>query len=182
MVIDGISEDIRRRREEYLELMAQHGSMSPAEIIASVRETQARLLDVFGSVTESDALRKPAPGEWCLRELAQHAVFTERLIAKIIHHGARGEIPSREDLEGAGIGMMPPDDGKTYDEILDDLRSMNDALVRSLEELPAEPNRELKMPHPFFGPLDCLEWAGFQRVHDTDHIHHAEKIIASTAE
>ncbi len=175
-----VSEDIKQRRDEYMQLMAEHGAKLPNEIIESVRETQARLLETFGRATEEQALRKPAPDEWNLRELALHAVFTERLIAKIIHHGSRGEIPSAEDLEGAGIGMMPNDDGRSYAQILEELRSRNEDLIRAVEGLPDKPNRELKMPHPYFGPLDCLEWAGFQRVHDTDHIQHAQKILAST--
>jgi hypothetical protein len=56
---------------------------------------------------------------------------------------------------------------------------MNGALVESLQGLPDEPDMEMKLPHPFFGPLNCLEWAGFQRVHDTDHIQHAGKILAA---
>jgi hypothetical protein len=27
--------------------------------------------------------------------------------------------------------------------------------------------------------LNCKEWAAFQRVHDEDHVQHAEKILAA---
>jgi len=174
-----VSEDIIQRKDEYLQVMAEHGAMSPEEIVASVQTTQECMIDVFGRASEAQALHKPAPDEWCLRELALHAVFTERLIAKIIHHGARGAIPPAEDLEGAGIGMMPDDDGRSYAAILDDLRRMNVELLDAVRALPEQPDREMKLPHPFFGPLNCLEWAGFQRVHDTDHLQHAERILAS---
>jgi hypothetical protein len=31
--------------------------------------------------------------------------------------------------------------------------------------------------HPWFGELNCREWAVFQRVHDEDHIRHAGKMV-----
>ena len=175
-----ISEDIQQRRDEYMQLMHEHGAKSQDEIIDSVRETQEQLLTIFESVTEEQALRKPAPDEWSLHELAVHAAFTERLIAKIIHYGSRNSVPPAEDLEGAGIGMMPKDEYPTYAGVLADLRQRNADLLDALRALPETPDMEMKMPHPFFGPLNCLEWAGFQRVHDTDHIQHAGKILAST--
>ena len=160
--------------------MHDHDTKSREQIIESVRETQAELLGIFSGTSAARAARKPADDEWSLHELALHAVFTERLIAKLIHHAARGTNPPAEDLEGAGIGMMPKDSDRTYEEVIDDLRRVNEDLLDAVRGLPEEPDREMKPAHPFFGPLNCLEWAGFQRVHDTDHIQHAEKILTAT--
>jgi len=140
-----------------------------------------QFLDIMRAPSETQALRKPAPEEWSLRELALHAAFTERLIAKLIHHTARGEFPAPADLEGAGIGMMPPDDGRPYARVLADIERTNVDIITAIEALPEAPDLEFRLAHPFFGPLNCLEWAGFQRVHDTDHIQHARKIIAATS-
>ena len=175
-----VSADIQGRRDEYLQIMHDHGAMPPAQIVESVRASQAEFLAVLTAIPEEQALRKPAPDEWSLRELALHAAFTERLIGKLIHHAARGEAPPRADLEGAGIGMMPSDEGQAYAAILADLDRYNAALLDAVRALPEAPDLEFRIPHPFFGPLNCLEWAGFQRVHDTDHIQHAQKIIAAT--
>ena len=64
-----------------------------------------------------------------------------------------------------------------------------DLLERDREELfaralAADPESRLDgtVNHPFFGPLNCLEWAGFQRVHDLDHIQHARRIIAAVSD
>jgi hypothetical protein len=175
-----VSEDIQRRRDEYTQLMRDHAAMRPAEIVESVRASQAQFLEIMRAVREEQALRKPAPEEWSLRELALHAAFTERLIAKLIHHTARREIPAAADLEGAGIGMMPPDDGRPYAGVLDEIERMNAEIIAAIESLPASPDLEFRLAHPFFGQLNSHEWAGFQRVHDTDHIQHARKIIAAT--
>ena len=175
-----VSEDIQRRRDEYMEVMREHGRKAPAEIVRSVAETQSALLALFSSVAEPQAARKPAPDEWCLHELALHAVFTERLIAKLVHHLARGSMPPAEDFEGAGIGMMPKGDAQSYADVLRDLSRVNEELLNSIRNLPERPNAEFVAPHPFFGPLNCLEWAGFQRVHDTDHLQHGEMILSAT--
>ena len=58
----------------------------------SVVETEDALLALLWSVPESRVLQQPAPGEWCLRELALHALFTEPLISKLVHYMARGSM------------------------------------------------------------------------------------------
>lgn len=171
-----VSPEIQGRIDEYKLLMRDLGAQPPKTIIARVGETQARLLSVLEPVPEAAALWKPAPDEWCLRELAIHAAFTERLVTKLVHCVARGEAPTADDLRGAGIGMMPEDDGRPYAAALEWLREMNEELVRAVQGLPDDPNREMRLPHPIFGPLGCTEWAAFQRVHDLDHIQHAERI------
>ena len=174
-----ISDDIKANRDRYVAIMTEHGAKRPDAIIESLRETQEELLSIFRSATDEQSSTKPAPDEWSLHDLAVHAVFTERLIAKLIHHASRGTFPSPEDLEGAGIGMMPKGNERSYSEVLDDLARKNGDLLDTVRDLPVEPNTEMRPPHPYFGPLNCREWAGFQRVHDLDHIQHARKILAA---
>ncbi len=176
-----VSADIETNRERYLAIMAEHGTMTPEDIVVSLTETQAELHAIFSSASVEQADIKPAPEEWCLLELARHAAFTERLVIKLVHHLARSEFPSAEDLEGSGIGMMPPDDDRGYAEVLVDLAAKNAAMLDAVRALPEHPNVELQAPHPFFGQLNCKGWAGFQRVHDLDHIQHSRKILAGMA-
>ena len=175
-----VSQDIIDARDQYMALMHTHGSMGADAIVDSVRETQDELLAIFRSVDEQRAGARPAPDEWSMHDLARHAAFTERLIAKLVHHLARGGTPSAEDFKGAGIGMISEEDGRSYADVLDELASRHAELIDAVRALPGAPNTEMKLPHPFFGPLNCLEWAGFQRVHDLDHIQHARKILAAT--
>ncbi len=175
-----VSEDIQASRDFYVALMRDHGTMTPGRIIASVRETQDKLLAIYRSVSEAQAQWKPAEDEWSMHQLALHTAFTERLVGKLVYHMARSSTPAAEDLEGAGIGMMPKDDRRGYAEVLDHLGSKNRDLLDVLRDLPAAPDMEMKLPHPFFGRLNCLEWAGFQRVHDLDHIQHARKILSAS--
>lgn len=174
-----VSENITRRRDEYLQLIRDISAQPPAGIVASVAETQDALLVLLRSAPESRVLVRPAPDEWCLRDLALHAAFSERLISKLVHYMARGSMPPPEDLAGASIGMMPEGDVRAYADIVLHLGAMNDELLDAVRNLPENPNTEMLVPHFLFGPLNCLEWAGFQRVHDTDHIQHAEQILAA---
>ena len=176
-----VSDEIQANRERYLQIMQRHATMTGDAIVDSVRETQDELLAIYDAVDDEVARRKPAADEWSVHELALHTVFTERLIAKLIHYTARGSMPTAEDLEGAGLGMMPEGDTRPYRAVVDDLRRTNEALLDSVRGLPEQPDTEMKLPHPFFGSLNCLEWAGFQRVHDLDHIQHVRKIIAAVA-
>lgn len=173
-----VSENIARRRDEYMQLIRDIGRQAPADIVRSVAETQDALLVLLRLAPESRVLQQPAPGEWCLRDLALHAMFTEQLISKLIHHVSRGSLPPPEDLAGAGIGMMPAGDTRRYADVVAHLTVVNAELLDAVHNLPETPNTEMLVPHPFFGPLNCLEWAGFQRVHDTDHIQHAQQIPA----
>jgi hypothetical protein len=177
-----VSEDIQRRREEFMQIMQAHGAMAHEDILSSVRETQRELFAIFRSCDEQRAARKPADDEWAVRGLALHALFTEQLIAKLVHHLSRGATPPPEAFEGAGIGMMPADDGRSYSAVVDGLKEANEAMLAAIRDLPEEPNLELKLPHPFFGPLNSREWAGFQRVHDLDHIQHVRKILAAVGD
>jgi len=174
-----VSQEIQQRIGEYTLLMRDLGVQPRETIVARVRETQGRLLGVLAAVDESGARWKPADDEWCIRELTLHARFTEQLVAKLVHCAARGIPPTAEDLAGAGIGMMPADDGRSYAGVLDDLRAANEGVIDAVRAAPDEPNMEFRMPHPIFGPLNCFEWAAFQCVHDLDHIQHAERIRAA---
>jgi hypothetical protein len=174
-----VSPEITQRIDEYKLLMRELGAQPPEAIIARLRESQTRLLSVLEPVALTAALWKPARDEWCLRELTVHAAFTERLVAKLVHHAARSAPPPAEDLRGAGIGMMPEGELPSYAAALDGLRAMNEELVREVRALPDDPDTGMRLPHPIFGPLNCLEWAVFQCVHDTDHLQHAERIRAA---
>ena len=39
---------------------------------------------------------------------------------------------------------------------------------------------EAMLDHPFFGPLNCREWAAFQRIHDGDHAGQIEQIKSAS--
>ena len=74
--------------------------------------------------------------------------------------------------------MTVEDDARPFDGWIVDLRTANDKMIETILHLPVTPDLTVTPAHPFFGPLNCREWAAFQRVHDEDHVQHAEKILA----
>jgi hypothetical protein len=169
-----VSEDVVQRVVGYM----QHQATKPrADVIAMVAENQQKLADVFASVSEEAAAIKPAADEWSLRDLIRHVIDAEDSVASLIADAARGRQPKPR----GGIGSMVEDDGRAFSAFVDRLRESNELFQRTMGELPETPDLGVTPKHPFFGPLNCLEWCIFQRVHDADHIQHAQKIIAAVA-
>ena len=169
-----VSEDIVTRVTSYIQ---HQGAKSPEAIVALVTTSQERFLAVVDPLADDLAARKPADDEWSLRELIRHVIDAEARVATLVHDLARGTRPEG----GRQAGMMLEDDGRPFAAFVAQLREVNAALLEAVRTLPEEPNIDEKANHPFFGPLNCKEWAAFQRVHDEDHVQHAGKILAAAA-
>jgi hypothetical protein len=165
-------EDVRDRVTSYIQ---HQGAKPPDAIHDLVSASHQRFLDVVSGLADDVASRKPAPGEWSVRELICHVIDAERGVRGLVHNLSRGEPPARD----RGPGLMIEDTGQPFAWFVDHLRALNEDLLREILAIPANPNVDLKAPHPFFGPLNGKEWAAFQRVHDEDHIQHAQKILAA---
>ncbi len=163
--------EVRDRVTSYIQ---HQGAKSPDAILELVRTSQQRFLDVVSQLDDEIAARKPAPDEWSVRELIRHVIDAEQSVALLVRHLSRGERPPG----GGGAGRMVEDTGQPFREFVTRLRGANTELLDQIRSLPAGPDLEMKAPHPFFGPLNGKEWAAFQRVHDEDHVQHAQKILA----
>ncbi len=167
-------DEVRDRVTSYIK---HQGAKSPAAIIDLVRTSQQKYVDIVSAVSDDVAAKKPAPDEWCIRELTMHVLSAQDSVALLVHNLSRSEPPPT----GRGAGQLVDDNGQPFAAIVDDLRALNARLLDEIANLPAEPALEPKSPHPFFGPLNCKEWAAFQRVHDEDHVQHAQKILAAVS-
>jgi hypothetical protein len=170
-----VTEDVATRVRGYIQ---HQGKKAPATVAGIVAEPQARLLGILEPLDDSVTTRKPAPDEWCVRELLRHVIDAENGTASVIERLAAGTAVS---VDARAAGAKREDAGPTYAQMLDELRAANKRLQDVLAALPAAPNMQLTAPHPFFGELNCVEWAAFQKVHDEDHIQHANKILAAVA-
>jgi hypothetical protein len=166
-------DDVRDRVTSYIQ---HQGTKSREALIDLVRTSQGRYAGAVSGAGEELSARKPAPEEWSLRELTRHVITTEDFVSDLIAAVARGQQPPERR---GGLGMMREDDGRPYSALLDDLQAVNAKMLETIGALPEQPDVSIKPAHPFFGPLNCLEWAAFQRVHDEDHVQHAGKILAA---
>ncbi len=173
-----VSEDVIQRVGGYIRHQA---TKSRGAIVDMVAANQQRYLEAIGALSDDAANRRPpADGEWCVRELTLHVIATEEYVARAIHHAARGEQPPPRVPPG-GIGMTIPDEGQPFAALVERLRATNEQMLETIRDVPESPDLTVTPEHPFFGPLDCLQWSVFQRIHDEDHIQHAARIIAETS-
>jgi hypothetical protein len=170
-----LTEDVRNRVTSYLQ---HQGTKSKDALADLVRTSQQRYLDVVSAVSDEIAARKPAEDEWSVRELTRHVVAAQRSVADLIWHTARKQPPPPRP---AGLGMTVDDDGRPFAAWVDELRAANEKVLETIIGLPDAPDTSIKPAHPLFGPLNCREWAAFQRVHDEDHVQHAAKILAAVS-
>ena len=170
-----LPDDVLERVISYIKYQATKRDGLPG----LVTKSQQRFLDAVGSVSEGVAAKAPpGEGEWCRRQLILHVIDAESSVATIIEKLARGEQP---DAGRRGAGSMADDDGAPFSSYVERLRGVNQTLLGAIAALPTKPNLDATAPHPFFGQLNCLEWAAFQRVHDEDHVQHAAKILAAVS-
>ena len=168
-----VTEDVRSRVRSYIE----HQAEKPPEAIAGmVAEAQQRLIEVLSRADEAGARKPEAAGEWCLHDLTRHVVGAEEGVARVVERLARGEHVERDS--SATSSLDAPE--IPYAELIERLRGANEQMLAAIRGLPADADKDARAPHPFFGELNCVEWAVFQRVHDADHLQHAQKIIAAT--
>jgi hypothetical protein len=165
-------DEVRDRVTSYIK---HQGAKSPDAIMDLVRTSQQKYLEIVSAVPHDIAAKKPAPEEWSIRELTLHVLSAQDSVALLVHNLSRSEPPPT----GRGAGQLVEDKGQPFAAIVEDLRALNVRLLDEVANMPAEPALEPKSPHPFFGPLNCKEWAAFQRVHDEDHVQHARKILAA---
>jgi hypothetical protein len=168
-----VSDDVRERVTSYIKHQA---GKSTASIVDLVRTSQEGLLAALDGVPEDVAAKKPAPDEWSLHDLIRHVIDAEDSVARIVERLSRGDPPERVAVAGSMV-----DGAGAFSDLVARLRASNRRLLDTIAALPADANREAQYPHPFFGPLNCCEWAAFQRVHDADHLQHAGKIIAAVS-
>lgn len=169
-----VSDDIRARVTSYIKHQAGKG---PEPVAALVADSQGRLIELLASVEEPVTTRKPAPDEWCVRELLRHVIDAQQGVATVVQRLSSGTAVQPD--ERRSVGMRREDGGQPYAAMLDELRTADARLQEAIAALPPQPDMSLTAPHPFFGELNCIEWAAFQKVHDEDHIQHANKIIAA---
>ena len=165
-------DEVRDRVTSYIQ---HQGKKSPSAIVDLVRTSQERYIETIGAVADDVAARKPAPEEWSVRELTRHVIDAESNVSELVRLLAVGQHPDAK----SGAGRMIEDDGRPFAQYVDVLRDVNARMLEAIGQLTESPNLEEKAPHPFFGMLNCKEWAAFQRIHDEDHVQHAQKILTA---
>ncbi len=112
---------------------------------------------------------KPAPDEWCLKELVSHLRDTEREVhqmqIELFKEGGEPFIPRPDTSVWANQRDYLHEDCATA------LKEFNEARRNTLNTLKGTSDWERKARHAIFGPTNFLEVVGFIAEHDRLHIH-----------
>ena len=169
-----VTDDIRERILSYIREQAVKPRAELAELVAVHQRQYAALVE---DVSDDVASKSAGASEWSLRELTCHVILAKQSVFQIIASLARGETLSGDALGEAG--SMLDDDGRAFAAYVAQLDVANARMLETIRSLPESPDLTVTARHPWLGPLDCLEWAANQLVHDADHVQHARKILAA---
>lgn len=169
-----VTDDIRERILVYVRELA---SQPPSQIAAEMAASQEQFLSQLEGISDDVAARRPAEGEWSLRELLRHVVLADEIVARTIAALAQGNA-----VVGGGIaerGTMLDDDGRSFAAYVAAARDAGAHLLDTIRDIGPSSSVTTMERHPLLGRLNCVEWAASQRVHAADHTQHAAKIIAA---
>lgn len=164
-------------RNAILNYVRQLAAMPAEDVAAQLSETQQLLASRLAGVSDDAAGTHAAPSEWSVRDLTRHMVRAESVVAAFVETLACGDT-SLGDLT-APEGDSLEDDSRPFAAWVDDLRQADARLLAALRDLPPSHDLATTALHPFLGPLNCVEWAASQRVHDADHIQHVTRLLTS---
>ena len=161
----------------------KHNSKKSNEAVRDlVEHGHKRLLEIIDGLSEGQATFRPSAEEWSVLDTMQHVVAAKKGVARMCEELARGEQPGGIGGEGEETQKQDGVTGRAYATLAEATQAAvaaNEELIAFVNGLSDASNTEVTFAHFLFGPLNCREWAVFQRVHDGDHGGQIEKIKAA---
>ena len=147
-----------------------------------VQQGHEQLINSIAGLTVEQATFKPSAEEWSVLETMTHILEVKVGVVEICEALARGELPEPASAELNDKRMRDGFSVPTFakpEEASEAAVKAHEGMVAFVDSLSYATNTEITHDHSFVGPLNCREWAVFQRVHDGDHGGQIEKIKAS---
>lgn len=151
---------------------------TPEALLAVLRSTPAALATLTAALPDATWSRKPAPGEWCLTEIACHLRDVEREVnlprfRKLLTE-VNPFVVGTETDRWAEERQYAKQDGR---QALIEFTAARKESLALLEGLQDEWTRKAR--HAIFGPTTLQELAGFAAGHDRVHVQQAWKTMKS---
>jgi len=160
-------------KERVLSYIAHQSEKQPEGIAGVVEQGHDQLVGLLEGLSDEQAAFKAGAEDWSVLEVLRHVVGSKRGVARRCSVLARGE---------ASASFEPADEVGPFASLSEARAALNAGhreLLASVRAPTPDANVDVTFDHPFFGPLNCREWAVFQRVHDGDHAGQIEKIKAA---
>jgi uncharacterized damage-inducible protein DinB len=129
----------RPQPDEYASYYQRYVDLAPEDDIVAALDAQShetsRLLE---SLTEQQASNRYAPDKWSVKQLLGHVTDAERIFAYRALCVGRGETKPLPGFEQEGFVTNGAFDGRTLEDLADELATVRKANVMMLRALPDE--------------------------------------------
>lgn len=160
--------------QSVLSYVNHQAGKGPDELRRLIERTVAEFDERLAGMSEEQARFRPGDDEWSVNDVLHHISSATAWTAGVASALARGgATPPAGDVSpepAAGDGSLASLRARMADAW--------DAVRRSLDGLPAEPDLSAAFRHPAFGDLNCMQWLAFVRVHALDHAQQIDEIKA----
>jgi hypothetical protein len=158
-------------KQQVVGYLKHQASKSTSDLLTLVDRAAGWIEQSLAGVSESQARFRPSPDEWSVAEVLRHVDASMRSTGRTIEALATGK-EARPEMDA------PPsieDAGKTLAELRSGVAASYDEVRAAVAAIPDGPTEATAL-HPFFGDLNCKEWAAFVYVHSRDHADQIEKV------
>jgi hypothetical protein len=166
------TEKLQNRIAQGLQWLAKVRGESPGQIAVRLKGYADDLVAALEGLTDPQWTFKPAEDQWSVREVCLHVSNSVRgtaMLTKVLAAGNDGP----DDIR---MGVLDEDDGAPADEIIDRVRKTFQRADDATRSLGGDVNTEKTAKHPYFGALNCKDWAVFNLMHVSIHIQQIERI------
>ncbi len=152
--------------------LAQVREESADQLNARLADYEASLNDRIHGLTNDQLTFLPSPDHWSIRQVCLHITHSVRTVAIIVSTLAGG----KDGPEKIAMGLMDDDHGDNEEELSRRLREAFQLADDATRLLDGNFNNDQTTDHPFFGALNCKEWAVFNLMHVSIHIQQIDRI------
>jgi uncharacterized damage-inducible protein DinB len=165
------------------------------EILASLENGSAVLLETLHGVTDELAVRVPAPGKWSILQCVEHVAVVEDYLFGLILASKQAETPvinaqrelliasrgaDRTNRRESPEGALPTGRFSTLSEAVQHLLASRARTIQFVQTN----NEDLRAriaTHPLMGPVNCQELLLLMAVHPVRHAKQIDEIKAAAA-
>ncbi len=176
------------------EYLHQKGTLLASRVVHErVSAAFAATEEFLEGVSEANARRRPAPGEWSVQEIVDHLVETHRPSVQELSCLLRGERPSGGPIPASLQSKAPLD--RPWAGLVGELKRLHAEILEILARVPDDFTSQARAPVILVinarnpdgseGPLHWIEeldWKAYAvifRLHEVDHLNQAKRALGA---
>ena len=169
-----MSPEMKTRIDDARAWLDDHKDKPPVDLARMMRVCGAGFMKELNGLSPGQWEFSPGERQWSPKEVSLHMAPSVQGVSQLVPVLAAGQ-ELNIDLQPGVLG----DDPGSNDAILEQLNGAFGAAVASMRALEEEVDEVAALKHPFFGPLNCREWAAFNILHTDIHRRQLQRIKSS---